>query len=163
MLIKTFAIGLALIGLPLGYLIWYWSQLNRVVRFLIALYLAVMLVLIYPIGSFLWSMIKVEEVFPENCRSALKLSKGYAEKPYSKFGTIIIGSLFRVTPRDYFLSTIGICEYEVAHYGSAVVAFEELLKESSSLDIDSRQKVKKALAKARSRLSENEKPKPRMG
>lgn len=57
------------------------------------------------------------------------------------------------------MSTIGICEYEVADYGSAVVAFEELLKESSSLDDDSRQRVKEALAKARLRLSENEKPK----
>ena len=80
----------------------------------------------YPILSFTWAMGKIEPAFKDDCGTALQYSKHYNHRQYSKFHSSLIGKLIGYTPKYYFLTTIGICEYKVGNKKEAVKALNEL-------------------------------------
>lgn len=155
-MVKFVALAIVFTVLPLAYLIWNWQQMHRVVKTLIIVYLLIILACLYPVTSFLFSMTKIEEVFPKDCNAALRLSKEGLDKPYPAVYNILLKSLFGFTPNYYYRSTIAICELKKQNYEAAILAFEAALADSDSVDAKNRSKLEEGLRKAKSYLDKNQ-------
>jgi hypothetical protein len=153
-MVKFVALAVAFTLLPLAYLIWYWRELRVVIKAMIVVYLVVMFAGLYPVSSFLFSMTRIEQVFPKDCNSAIRLAQDGISQQYSSIYIFLVEKLFGFTPNYYFFSTIGICELKKTNYQAATLAFEKALADSDSLDLNSRQKLEEGLKKARARLNE---------
>lgn len=150
-MIKFAALAIIFTVLPLAYLIWNWQQLHSVIKTLLITYLIVVLASLYPVTSFLVSMTRVEQVFPEDCDSALRLSYDQMADGYSKASIILLKGLLGFTPNYYFQSTTAICELKKQNFEAAIAAFERALADSDAVDIENRRKLEEGLKKAKSR------------
>ena len=154
MLLKVIAITIGLVILPLGYLWWYWDNLSRWLRLLIVVYLVAALFWLYPISTFLWSISKIETVFPDDCKATLAIITEHSSIEYPGVYSDILRYVFGFSPDYYFSTTIGICQHKLGNYEAAIEALNHVLRvEAESLDISDRKEIERALLQARSKLT----------
>ena len=82
--------------------------------------------IVYPLGSFSWALLKVGPVFDSNCPTAIQLSRRYMTIPYFQVQINLIGAVTGHTPRYYYLNVIGLCEKKMGNIRESVKTFEEL-------------------------------------
>lgn len=157
MFLKIIAIAIGLVILPLGYLSWYWSDLNRWIKLLITIYLLVVLFLLYPISTFLWSISKIEAVFPDDCKATLAIVSERGSFKYPDMYNPILRYVFGFTPNYYFSTTIGICQHRLGNYEAAIKALNSILRtEAEFLNTSDRERIERALLQAGSKLEEQQ-------
>ncbi|NIP28449.1 MAG: hypothetical protein GWO38_32730 [Phycisphaerae bacterium] len=127
MLLKLTLLSVIVILLPLTYVVFYWRRVAQWIKALILSYIVVIVVIGYPVARFTFSMYEIEKVFPNDCGSALITARAHMQRDYPDFSKVLLGGLFGVTPKIYYLSTIAICEYKKGNLGIAAATLEELL------------------------------------
>jgi len=129
----------------------YWKKKSQLIRASVVGCLVTVTLLSYPLWGFAKYRQKVDVPFESgNCSEAIKNASIGLQKHYSAYSNFLIAQNAGFTPKFFFLSIIGICEYRQGEYGKSVQTLMETLEyaKQSSYDFTHIDKTRQLLEKA---------------
>ena len=133
---------------------------NKKAYLTVILLLMILGFLYYPLWVVGKTKEKIDTSFLEgNYLEALQVSESQLSETYSTYTSTMIGELWGFTPRFFFLSVTGICQYQLREYEEAVSTLTQAITyaEKNSYDTSHIEKTKELLKKAKVKLPKQNK------